>query len=654
MKKPGGSGEEKERQAAGLLQAVLETVVDGILTIDRNGTVITANHAVERIFGYTRQELIGQNVKLLMPSPYHEEHDGYLHNYATTGDRKIIGIGREVQGRKKDGAVFPIYLAVGETTTEQGPIFTGIVRDISERARAEEQLRKERALLKAVVDTAVDGIITINEQGTIITANPATTAIFGYSEGELVGENVKILMPSPYHEQHDGYLKNYGDTGVRKIIGIGREVEGRRKNGEAFPLELAVSETATEEGRVFTGIVRDITERKRAEQMTLDKEAAERANEAKSEFLSRMSHELRTPLNAVLGFAQLLAMRYDDPRIQEASSAIIRAGDHLLLLINEVLDLSRIETGTLTLSIEPVELKEVVEHAIDLVGPLAKQAEVTIDSDVSSLNEVAVHADRKRLIQVVINVLSNAIKYNRPYGTVRINCLDIGQGSVRVDVRDTGHGIKTEDHDSLFQPFKRFGDLSIEGSGLGLVVSRSFMNLMGGSIELTESTDQGSTFSLFFKTTSIALKKKGTDILADLGATPIVQGTPKVLYIEDNLSNFRLLQLAFEEWGEIQLLSATRGDEGFELALKERPDLILLDLHLPDIPGYEVLKRLKADPLTKEIPVVVVSADAMTRQIKRLFEAGARDYLTKPIDLRKLGDVVRSVLEDRVPEGHGP
>ena len=177
MKKPGGSGEEKERQAAGLLQAVLETVVDGILTIDRNGTVITANHAVERIFGYTRQELIGQNVKLLMPSPYHEEHDGYLHNYATTGDRKIIGIGREVQGRKKDGAVFPIYLAVGETTTEQGPIFTGIVRDISERARAEEQLRKERALLKAVVDTAVDGIITNNEQATIITANPATTAI---------------------------------------------------------------------------------------------------------------------------------------------------------------------------------------------------------------------------------------------------------------------------------------------------------------------------------------------------------------------------------------------------------------------------------------------------------------------------------------------
>ena len=357
--------------AAGLLKAVLETVVDGILTIDSLGNIITVNSAALRIFGYSIEELIGKNVKLLMPSPYHEEHDEYIAAYRRTGQRKIIGIGREVQGKRKDGTVFPLELAVGETETDQGAIYTGIVRDITARKEAERALEKERGLLKAVVETAVDGIITIDEKGTIITANPATKEIFGYTLGELIGKNVKILMPSPYHEQHDGYLQNYHETGMRKIIGIGREVQGKRKNGEVFPLELAVSETITPDGRIFTGLVRDITERKKAQEALLAKEAAVRANEAKNEFLSRMSHELRTPLNAVLGFAQLLEMRYDDPRVLEATQAIIKGGNHLLMLINEILDLARIESGTLTISIEPVEISEVVAHALDLIQPLA-------------------------------------------------------------------------------------------------------------------------------------------------------------------------------------------------------------------------------------------------------------------------------------------
>ena len=774
----GGGGSRKEdgagAQAAALLQAVVETAVDGIVTIDATGTVITANAAVEKIFGYSRHELIGRNVGVLMPSPHDTEHDAYVARYLSTGEKRIIGIGREVEGRRKDGSTVPIELAVGEAHTLDGPVFTGIIRDVTERKEAERtllegeqrlrmmiesirdyaivmldsdghvqvwnagaerikgyraeeivgehfarvyvdedvakgwpqreldlaakdgrfedenwrvrkdgsrfwanvvisalhndigelrgfvkltrditerknaeiELKRERGLLKAVVDTAVDGIITIDENGTITSANPATTQIFGYRQSELLGNNVKMLMPEPYHGEHDSYLGSYRRTGERKIIGIGREVEGRRKDGTVFPLELAVSETATEDGRVFTGIVRDITERKRAQETMLAKEAAERANEAKNEFLSRMSHELRTPLNAVLGFAQLLDMRYDDPRIQEATQAIIKAGNHLLLLINEVLDLARIESGSLTVSIEPIELVGVVTHAADLVAPIAKKAGIEVEVDAPTFAGVTVQADPRRLLQALINVLSNAVKYNRPNGKVYVRGVREG-ARFRLDVRDTGIGIKERDREQLFQPFKRFGDLTVEGSGLGLTVSRSFVELMGGEIDLADSGPDGSTFTIRLDTAKPKARKNGKELAQELGEKPLLMGEPRILYIEDNASNLRLLELALEDWGDIKLLSAVQGQVGLDLARAHRPDLILLDLHLPDMQGYDVLNTLKSDPATSDIPVVVISADAMSRQIKRLIDAGAYDYLTKPLDLRRLGQVVRAVLGGR-------
>ncbi len=356
-----------------LLRAVVETAVDGILTIDEQGTILSANSSVQRIFGYSPQELLGENVRVLMPSPYHGEHDGYLANYRTTGVRKVIGIGREVEGRRKDGTVLSLDLSVSETRLESGTIFTGILRDVTDRKKAAIEISRERALLKAVVDTAVDAILTIDENGTIQTANPAIEQMFGYSPVELIGKNVRTLMPSPYHEEHDGYLANYRATGERKIIGIGRQVQGLRKDGSVFPIDLAVSETRTEGGRIFTGIIRDISDRIRSIELQFAKDAADKANAAKSEFLSRMSHELRTPLNAVLGFAQVMALQYDDPRIQEATHSIVKAGQHLLNLINEILDLSRIEAGQLSLSLEPVQLMAIIRQAIDLVHPLAEQ-----------------------------------------------------------------------------------------------------------------------------------------------------------------------------------------------------------------------------------------------------------------------------------------
>lgn len=257
--------------------AILDGAVDGVITIDRNGTIEAFNAAAERIFGYGRDEVIGHNVKMLMPDPYRSEHDGYLAAYKATGKPRIIGIGREVQGRRKDGSTFPMDLAVGESRTGDRSLFAGIVRDISDRKLTEQKLRESEAQTRAILETAADGIITIDESGLVLSANPAAERLFGHQAAELIGRNINMLMPEPYRSAHDGYLAHYRKTRERRIIGIGREVEGLHKDGSTFPMELGVGEAVVGGKRIFTGIVRDITERKRGEDKLRDSEAKTRA-----------------------------------------------------------------------------------------------------------------------------------------------------------------------------------------------------------------------------------------------------------------------------------------------------------------------------------------------------------------------------------------
>jgi PAS domain S-box-containing protein len=254
------SAEAEER-----IRSIVNHVVDGIISIDERGTVTTFNPAAEKIFGYRASEVVGQNIKLLMPEPYHSQHDGYIANYLRTGQAKIIGTGREVVGRRKDGSTFPMDLAISVFRLGQERHFTGIVRDITARKRAEEELREAEERTRSIVDHVIDGIITIDERGTVTTFNPAAEKLFGYSANDVIGKNVKLLMPEPFHGEHDGYLANYLRSGVAKIIGIGREVVGRRQDGSTFPMDLAVSAFHLGQRRYFTGIVRDITDRKKAE-----------------------------------------------------------------------------------------------------------------------------------------------------------------------------------------------------------------------------------------------------------------------------------------------------------------------------------------------------------------------------------------------------
>ena len=367
---------------------------------------------------------------------------------------------------------------------------------------------------------------------------------------------------------------------------------------------------------------------------------ADAANMAKSEFLSRMSHELRTPLNSVLGYAQLLDLQYDDPKINEATGAIMRGGKHLLTMINEVLDLSRIESGTLAVSMNPVSVSEILQQAVGLLEPIAGGAEVQLAIEGEVGEEIQVMADRQRLVQVLVNLLGNGIKYNVAGGRVAVGCVEGTDGMTRIEVSDTGRGISEKDQEMLFQPFHRFGDLAVDGTGLGLALSYRFINLMGGRLRLSASSSEGSTFTIELKQPDAVRDLTALDVARSAGGSATeLAGT--ILYIEDNASNVRLLEAVFAEWKNLTLLPAMDGLRGLELARERHPDLILLDLHLPDLMGDKVLERLKADPHTRSIPVVMLSADATSGKIEGLRAAGVVEYLTKPLDLGHLFEVLQ-------------
>jgi signal transduction histidine kinase/CheY-like chemotaxis protein len=376
-------------------------------------------------------------------------------------------------------------------------------------------------------------------------------------------------------------------------------------------------------------------------------ESAEAANQAKSVFLSRMSHELRTPLNSVLGFGQLLELEDLTKDQRDSVGQILKGGRHLLALINEVLDISRIEAGELALSPEPVLVADLVHEAVDLMQPAAKQRGIQVVVDSSGTCDCFVFADRQRTKQIVLNLLSNAVKYNRPRGTIALSCKKMTDTRISISVTDTGYGIPAERLGLLFVPFERLGveGTGVEGTGIGLALSKRLAEAMGGTITATSVLGQGSTFTVELPRVEGPVERYER-LNGDRAPAPASNSdSRRVLHIEDNLSNLKLIERIFEQRPEVEVVAAMHGSLGLELAREHRPSLILLDLHLPDITGEEVLHRLREDPITAAIPVVIVSADATPGQVQRLLASGATAYITKPIDVRDLLDAYERALK---------
>jgi CheY-like chemotaxis protein len=398
-------------------------------------------------------------------------------------------------------------------------------------------------------------------------------------------------------------------------------------------------------------LLRDISERKRTQSELARKAEIERSNQAKSEFLSRMSHELRTPLNAVLGFGQLLESADLDPRQRRNVSQILKGGRHLLELINEVLDISRIEAGNMSFSLEPVHVGSALGDVVDLVRPIATEREIAIEPPAPGSADRFVMADNQRLKQVLLNLLSNAIKYNRDAGSVTVSVAEDSPGHLLIRVADSGIGLSEEQLTRLFYPFERLGaeQSAVEGTGLGLALSKLLVEAMGGTLGVESKPSVGTTFEIKLavaKAPVAPMEASGADVDAPANAAPA--GARTILYVEDNLSNFELVEQILRERPGLKLLAAMQGRLGIELAQRHQPDLILLDVHLPDLQGDEVLRLLKDDPATRDIPVVIVSADATAGQIRHLFDLGAHNYLTKPLHVSRFLEVIEEVLSEKV------
>jgi PAS domain S-box-containing protein len=505
------------------------------------------------------------------------------------------------------------------------------------------------SLYGTILDTSPDMLCLLDLNGTVLRFSGAQESILGYPSGYFAGRDLLALV----HPDDQGAVQSELDRMASgEAVRFDIRYRLARADGMWTTLSTRGRVVLDEEGKSIAVVAtsRDVTSDVQAEQkLLLAVSNAEQANRAKSEFLSRMSHELRTPLNSVLGFAQLLEMDELSNSQGEAVEHILRAGRHLLGLIDEVLDISRIETGHLELLMEPVELRQLVADAVGLTSPLADRAGVTV-SIVGGLEEsVCVEADRQRLLQVLLNLLSNAVKYNSPGGKVRVTCEALRGGHVGVAVSDTGVGISDEDMPRLFEPFERLGAdrIGIEGAGVGLTIAKNLIERMGGILDVYSRVGEGSTFEVVLKAASAPSQKQKEEPTGPAEIPSI--GAISILLIEDNLANLTLIENLLVRRNDVRLLAAMHGTLGVDLAREHHPDLVLLDLHLPDQSGVEVLKRLKEDPNTSDIPVVIVSADRSSDRDRQMRALGAADYLIKPFDVRDLLRAVDSALGDAIP-----
>jgi protein-histidine pros-kinase len=610
------------------LAGIVESSDDAIAAVDLNGVFISWNAGAERLFGYTAAEAIGRPNRILFPDELQAKEADILARVAR-GERIDH---YETVRRRKDGTLVSVSITASPVRDMSGKIIgtSKIGRDITERKQAEEQFR-------ILVEASPNGMLMVDGEGTILLINTQIEAQFGYKREELLGQSVELLVPGTMRTRHRQHRKEFFAHPKPRQMGMVRDLLGLRKDGSEVPLEISLNPIQTAEGlRVLASIV-DITERKQLEESRLAKLSADRANQAKSEFLSRMSHELRTPLNAVLGYAQMLEMDPLSPKQVQRVQHILKGGRHLLALINEVLDITRIEAGRMTLSLEPVLVATVIGEAVDMVRPQAVARRIQLVIPVAQGEPVYVLAEQQRLKQVLLNLLSNGVKYNREGGTLTISEQIVSKNRYRLTVTDTGGGIPPALLSRLFTPFDRLeADSRTEGTGLGLVLSRNLMTAMGGTISIESEVSRGTSFTLELPLSGPPAARAAPVPSGKVEVSvPLSGKTVTVLYIEDNQSNYQLVEELVEKRPDVKLIGAMQGQLGVELAVAHRPDLILLDLNLPDIQGDEVLQRLRERPETAAIPVVMLSADALQKQVDKLLAAGARAYLTKPIEVEK-------------------
>ncbi len=613
-------------------QRILDYSLDVICTIDEAGRFIQVSPACEKVWGYTPAELAGRKyIDLVCPEDVEATNQAALAIVSGAATSNF-----ENRYICKDGAPVPMIWSAVWSETEK--IMFCVARDNSERKRAEEQLAAAAGRVTNILESITEAFIAVDKEWRFTYVNDEAERLLMRPRDELLGHSLWEEFPETVGTTFDNQYHRAVSGGLPVTF-------------EEFypPLNVWFEVHAYPSVEGLSVYFQDVTARKQAEEtLHQAKEEAERANAAKSEFLSRMSHELRTPLNAILGFGQLLEMDELDAGQRDGVQQILKGGRHLLELVNEVLDIASIDAGRMTLSAEPVQLSRLAQEAIALVQPLADERRIRFEN---AIGGGFVLADQQRLKQVLLNLLSNAVKYNREGGLVRVASGTAAvPGRVRFEVTDSGPGIAPAGLEKLFAPFERLNaaEKGVEGTGIGLTISQRLVQVMSGEIGVYSVQGEGTTFWVELPGAQDPMQSlKHSEAIAPLVAETAASNgaTHSILYIEDNLSNLNLIEHILGRRKAIRLLSAMQGRRGLEMAREHRPDLILLDLHLPDIQGDEVLQHLRAEAETQNIPVVMLSADATPRQIERLLEAGAKAYLTKPLNVKQFMAVLDETLK---------
>ncbi len=653
--------EEKLRWTEESFRLMVESVTDyAIVMLDPEGLVVSWNTGAERIEGYPAEEIVGRHFSRFYPGEDVSNGKPRRDLDVAAAKGRFADEGWRV---RKDGSTFwanVVFTAIRDQADNLRG-FAKLTRDLTGVKHAEavqkeldQRLRDQQFYTRSLIESNIDALMTTDPLGIITDINQQTEALTGCTRDEVIGTPFRNYFNDPERAA----------AGIDLVMSLNKvtdyELTARSKDGK----ETVVSFNATtfyNRDRELQGVfaaARDVTERKRLDQALEEKNveleraraAAEKANLAKSDFLSSMSHELRSPLNAILGFAQLI--NSDSPPPTESQTAsidqILHAGWYLLELINEILDLAQIESGRLALSLEPTALGEVISECQAMIEPQGQKRGIKMTFPEFCTPQF-VDADRTRLKQIFINLLSNAIKYNRANGTVVVDCAMRGPDRVRVSVRDTGAGLPPDMLLQLFQPFNRLGKETSneEGTGIGLVMSKRLVELMGGSIGVESTVGLGSVFWFELNVAAAPQLPVDLDKPAEIAQAQIQQGAPlrTLLYIEDNPANLKLVEQLIARRPDMRLLGAKDGNLGIQIARASLPDVILMDINLPGISGIEALKILREDPATAHIPVVALSANAMPRDIQKGVLAGFFLYLTKPIKVNEFMETLDVALE---------
>lgn len=644
------------RRAEQKFRALLEAAPDAMIIAGPDGRIVLVNAQAEKLFGYTRRELIGELVERLIPTRLQGGHVAYRTNYVQ--NPKARGMGSELQlfALRKDGSEVPVEISLSPIATDDGLLISSAIRDISERRQTEAAAKLASERLLSAVESFHGALSLYDAEDRLILCNSGSRVLFAPAvPGPLVGITYGALIDACIEHGLFGVVEDPGVLKAR-LFAYHQNPQGTLDLTLTNGRTLRLTSRRTLEGGVISTAI-DITDDVMHEtELRKARAEAEAASSAKSEFLSSMSHELRTPMNAILGFAQLLQRDKRSPLSPaqlERVGYVLQGGEHLLRLIDDVLDLSGIEAGRVVVSTEPVGVNEVLEEVRQTLEPLAARAGVSL-TVVPAAGEPApqVLADRTRFTQILLNFASNAIKYGKRGGVAQISVQPAAADRLRLVVRDDGIGIPLEKQDKIFQPFQRAGQEAgpIEGTGIGLSITRRLAELMGGSVGFRSAPGEGSEFwaelGVYRKASSqppeaLAAIVNDSSLASDEGESFLV------VYVEDNPSNIAFMRGVIDELPRVRLVAVSNAEQGIEVIRASSPHVVIMDINLPGMSGYEAARRLRDWPETRDIPVIALTAAAMLGDRKLLEQAGFARYLTKPAKVAELLAALEDLLTPR-------